>query len=266
MWINRKGDSNKRFCNERCACRYNMALRHGGLYQRGAVIEPCLQCHDLLPIKAGKSAELAGVVKSFILRRRRKVGFDPARIMSATAKRVAEIKRPAKLKAWADAEEARRLRVALSTAWRSEWAGVIDCWHGWYVVGRYRDRVKGYLWQATKRATDPEWRERTRIRARSNGLKRATLRSKRYIPELGCTRWQARKHVERQFLPGMSWDNHGTAWEIDHIVPASRFDMRDPLQRLQMCHYTNLQPLWRRDNRRKLNRVEPTSSLQLVML
>ena len=266
LLIHKKGNRDKKFCDTHCSTAYNMGLRHKGLYERGAAIEPCLRCHDLLPIKSSKSAELAGATRSYVLHRRRRIGFDPKRIMSATSKRVAEVKRPAVMRERQAKQEAHRMRVALSAAWRDEWAGVMDCWHGWYVVGRYRDRIKGYLWQATKRATDAEWRERTRIRARCNGLKRATPRSKRYIPELGCTRWQARKHVERQWLPGMSWDNHGTAWEIDHIVPASRFDMRDPLQRLQMCHYTNLQPLWRRDNRRKLNRVERGASLQLVML
>jgi hypothetical protein len=264
--VSRRGNREKKFCNERCACRYNMVLRHKGLYERGATIEPCLQCHDLLPIKSRKSAELVGTTKSYVLHRRRRTGFDPRRIMSATSKRVAEVNRPAVMRERQAKQEAHRMRAALSTAWREEWSGVMDCWHGWYVVGRYRNRIKGYLWQATKRATDPEWRERARIRAHSNRLKQATPRSKRYIPELGCTRWQARKHVERQFLPGMSWENHGTAWEIDHIIPASRFDVRDPLQRLQMCHYTNLQPLWRKDNRRKLDRVERGTSLQLVML
>jgi hypothetical protein len=266
LWIPYKGDHNKKFCNNSCATHYNMVLRHRGLYERGGAIEPCLRCHDLLPIKARKSAELVSTTKSYILHRRRRTGFDPRRIMSATSKRVAEVKRPAVMRERQAKQEAHSMRVALSTAWREEWSGVMDCWHGWYVVGRYRNRIKGYLWQATKRATDPEWRERARIRAHSNRLKQATPRSKRYIPELGCTRWQARKHIERQWLPGMSWDNHGRAWEIDHIIPASRFDVRDPLQRLQMCHYTNLQPMWRRDNRRKLNRIESGSALQLVML
>jgi hypothetical protein len=266
LWIPYKGDHNKKFCNNSCATHYNMVLRHRGLYERGGAIEPCLRCHDLLPIKSSRSAKLAGATRSYVLHRRRRMGFDPKRIMSATSKRVAEVKRPAVMRERQAKQEAHRMRVALSTAWREEWSGVMDCWHGWYVVGRYRNRIKGYLWQATKRATDPEWRERARIRAHSNRLKQATPRSKRYIPELGCTRWQARKHIERQWLPGMSWDNHGGVWEIDHIIPASRFDVRDPLQQLQMCHYTNLQPMWRRDNRRKLNRIESGSTLQLVML
>lgn len=50
--------------------------------------------------------------------------------------------------------------------------------------------------------------------------------------------------------PGMSWENR-SEWELDHKHPLSRFDLSDPAQRARACHYTNIQPLWRSDNRRK---------------
>ena len=36
------------------------------------------------------------------------------------------------------------------------------------------------------------------------------------------------RHLERQFLPGMSWDNYGRGkgkWQIDHIIPRSTFGL-----------------------------------------
>lgn len=55
--------------------------------------------------------------------------------------------------------------------------------------------------------------------------------------------------MERQFKPGMSWDNYGQyGWHIDHIKPLARFDLRDPVQVKQAWHYTNLQPLWWHEN------------------
>lgn len=56
-------------------------------------------------------------------------------------------------------------------------------------------------------------------------------------------------HIERQFLPGMSWDNIGD-WHIDHIVPKSSFSYRtaeDPDFRAAWA-LTNLRPLWAPDN------------------
>lgn len=40
-------------------------------------------------------------------------------------------------------------------------------------------------------------------------------------------------------------------WEIDHKRPLASFDLTDEAQLREAAHYTNLQPLWRLDNRKK---------------
>ncbi len=66
---------------------------------------------------------------------------------------------------------------------------------------------------------------------------------------LGCTYQQLVGHLEAQFKPGMTWENKGKdGWHIDHIRPLASFDLTDPEQLHRACHYTNLQPLWARDN------------------
>jgi len=66
---------------------------------------------------------------------------------------------------------------------------------------------------------------------------------------LGCSLDALREHLERQFQPGMTWDNWGRqGWHIDHIKPLLHFDLEDEGQLRIVCHYTNLQPLWWRDN------------------
>jgi hypothetical protein len=62
---------------------------------------------------------------------------------------------------------------------------------------------------------------------------------------LGCTIEHLKKHLEFQFLPEMSWGNHGTIWEIDHIKPCSLFDLTDVEQQKECFHYINLQPLFK---------------------
>lgn len=71
---------------------------------------------------------------------------------------------------------------------------------------------------------------------------------------LGCSIPDLVAHMESLFQPGMTWDNRG-AWEIDHIRPLASFDL--PAQIAEACHYTNLQPLWRSDNRRKKDKWKP---------
>ncbi len=56
-----------------------------------------------------------------------------------------------------------------------------------------------------------------------------------------------RQHLESLFQPGMTWDNYGFyGWHIDHKRPLASFVLPD--QQAEAFHYTNLQPLWWRDN------------------
>jgi len=58
-----------------------------------------------------------------------------------------------------------------------------------------------------------------------------------------------KKYLEDKFTEDMSWENHGThGWDIDHKKSLNSFDLTDREQLLEVCHYTNLQPLWAVDN------------------
>lgn len=53
-----------------------------------------------------------------------------------------------------------------------------------------------------------------------------------------------KKYLEDLFQKGMTWENFGE-WEIDHIIPVSKGGS---------FHYTNTQPLWMVENRKKSNK------------
>lgn len=58
-------------------------------------------------------------------------------------------------------------------------------------------------------------------------------------------------HLERLFLPGMTWENYGkNGWHIDHKMPKNLFsyDTTDDSQFKECWSLSNLQPLWWRDN------------------
>jgi hypothetical protein len=71
---------------------------------------------------------------------------------------------------------------------------------------------------------------------------------------IGCSVAELKSHLENQFQPGMSWDNYGD-WHVDHIKPCASFDLSKPEQQQQCFHYSNLQPLWGRDNLLKSDKV-----------
>ena len=58
-----------------------------------------------------------------------------------------------------------------------------------------------------------------------------------------------KRHLERQFSKGMTWENYGE-WHVDHIVPASSFSYSSPHEpEFQACWaLTNLRPLWGGEN------------------
>jgi hypothetical protein len=51
----------------------------------------------------------------------------------------------------------------------------------------------------------------------------------------------------------MKWDNLGTYWQIDHILPVSLAMNEEDV--LTLNHYSNLQPLWQDENARKSNKI-----------
>jgi len=58
---------------------------------------------------------------------------------------------------------------------------------------------------------------------------------------IGCTIEFLKEHIEKQFDNQMTWENYGSYWHIDHIIPLGLATTESEL--IQLLHYTNLQPL-----------------------
>lgn len=63
------------------------------------------------------------------------------------------------------------------------------------------------------------------------------------IQDLGCSLEEFKAYIEARWEPGMTWENHGKTWHIDHVRPLGLFDLTIQEQLLQAVHFTNLQPL-----------------------
>jgi hypothetical protein len=109
---------------------------------------------------------------------------------------------------------------------------------------RYREYVKNNI-QARIRLNI-----RNRVsKAIKNKIKPITIEN-----VLGCTRNELMEHLQKQFTNGMTWENYGQ-WHIDHIIPLASFDLTELEQFKKACHYTNLQPLWAKDNISKSDKI-----------
>ena len=109
---------------------------------------------------------------------------------------------------------------------------------------RQRERMK----------TDPVFKLKRTLRTRIWDALKGRYKSASTMKLLGCSIPHLKDHLEKQFLPGMTWENHGK-WHIDHMMPCASFDLTDPEQQRQCCHYTNLQPMWGKENMSKQDKI-----------
>ena len=71
---------------------------------------------------------------------------------------------------------------------------------------------------------------------------------------IGCSPEFLKKYLENKFKPGMSWTNHSIrGWHIDHIIPLASAKNQEDIAKL--TYYTNLQPLWSKENLSKRDKL-----------
>jgi hypothetical protein len=118
----------------------------------------------------------------------------------------------------------------------------------------YRPRANVRLKERLK--SDIHLKLKVRLRKRFWQSLKHSYKSGSAVKDLGCTVEELKTYLENKFQPGMTWDNYGYyGWHIDHIKPLATFDLTNREQWLEACHYTNLQPLWAKDNLSKGDKV-----------
>lgn len=151
----------------------------------------------------------------------------------------------------------------------------------WRLKNKEKLKEKNRKWYEDHREYFPEYRKnnskqinaKAKLRRQRNRLSaiarlkknlrmRITMAMKRNkrggsaVRDLGCSIQEFRKHIESKFQDGMSWENYGLyGWHLDHIVPLAEFDLTNREQFLKAVHYTNLQPLWAKQNLRKAKKL-----------
>jgi hypothetical protein len=89
-------------------------------------------------------------------------------------------------------------------------------------------------------------------------LRRGTKAKRKWEGIVGFTLDQLRSHLEKKFKIGMTWDNYGMYWHIDHIIPiaAFNFECPDDIDFKRCWSLKNLQPLEAKVNIAKKDKVE----------
>jgi hypothetical protein len=113
-------------------------------------------------------------------------------------------------------------------------------------IDKYRKTKNEYVKNRMKEDSLFKLKFNIRCLIRNSMKRKFTEKSKKTIEILGCDFEIFKKHIEEQFNENMNWNNYGTYWEIDHIIPVSSSKTEEELYKLN--HYTNFQPLYWAEN------------------
>jgi hypothetical protein len=118
-----------------------------------------------------------------------------------------------------------------------------------------KDYYKNYY--KNRKQQDSFYRLKCNIRTRISQTLSGYSKAKPTLYILGVDNYNSfKQHIESQFQEGMNWDNYGygeNKWVIDHIIPISSASSEKEIYKLN--HYSNLQPLWWRENMIKSNNI-----------
>jgi len=119
----------------------------------------------------------------------------------------------------------------------------------------FQDNKEGRnAYQRMKKKKNLSFRLRCLLNSRIWFALKKYKKSKSTTQLVGCSLDYLKDYLESQFDDEMSWSNYG-AWHIDHIKPCASFDLSKPEEQQRCFHYSNLQPLWARDNWSKHSKI-----------
>lgn len=120
------------------------------------------------------------------------------------------------------------------------------------------EKVREYSnnYQKKKREIDPLYKFRQNLKTLIGGSfkRRNSIKSKKTEEILGCTISEFVDYILSKCPEGITLNDFGKkGYHIDHIIPISTADSEGKI--LELCHYSNLQPLWWKDNMIKSNKI-----------
>ena len=116
------------------------------------------------------------------------------------------------------------------------------------ILNREKINTKKREYHNLRARQDINYKLSCSLRDRLRKALKDSQRSGSAVRDLGCSIPDFKIWLEKQFQNGMTWNNYGKVWHIDHIIPLSKFDLADRNQLVKACHWFNLRPLWAREN------------------
>ena len=116
----------------------------------------------------------------------------------------------------------------------------------WRAANPEKIREYDRKYEKHKRATDPNWRLIKNLRTALWAALQGKYKSASTMKIIGCTVEELFEHLEScsTWKPWMTRENYGKGgWDVDHIIPITKWDQTCPVQFAKCWHKSNLQPL-----------------------
>lgn len=104
---------------------------------------------------------------------------------------------------------------------------------------------------------------RLRCRIRDAVVRQGAIKCVSTAELIGCSIHALRDHIETHFTDGMCWGRIAEI-DIDHTLPLSMFDLKNPAQQRIACNFKNLRPMWSTQNKSKNDKIEVNGVLVRV--
>ena len=222
---------------------------HGHVAERLVSDGKCVECHKLKGIKRRSTPEYKAWAKEYSAIYRLKPEYKAS---------IAKYQASKKHSVSPDKYRLSPRYKAQNAKYRStpEYISKADVWHAsYYASSKGKEVRKKYRASPECKATlvkyyaTPKYKITQHIR---RSIRRLLIGSKATTDaELGYTSSDLVRHLERQFTKGMTWENYGDAWEVDHINPIKWFLENGITDAAIVNALSNLRPLDKAANRAK---------------
>ncbi len=134
----------------------------------------------------------------------------------------------------------------------------------YYIKNKDKIIIQTEKYKANRIKTDSAFKLERRLRTRIYiAFKKQNLsKTNRTWKYIGCSPLILQEWLRFQFYDGMTMENYGSLWHIDHVIPCASFNLNNQNDINKCFNWTNLRPLLAYKNKIKKDSID---NFQILM-